>query len=87
MPDVGALHSQKAAILNECRGPLWASLRHGVQPMFHTQPLIHYAKTINEAVDQLLVNLQGFAESGKEVNIVQQLSQLTMQVIGAAAFG
>lgn len=70
-----------------CRGPLWASLRHGVQPMFHAQPLAAYAKTINGAVDQLLHNLQLVSESGKEVDIVQQLSQLTMQVIGAAAFG
>lgn len=69
------------------RGPLWASLRHGVQPMFHTKPLTAYAKTINEAVDQLLDNLNSVAESSSEVNIVQQMSQLTMQVIGAAAFG
>ena len=55
--------------------------------MFHTQPLAAYAKTINKAVDQLLDNLKAVAESSSEVNIVQQMSQLTMQVIGAAAFG
>lgn len=70
-----------------CRGPLWATLRGAVQPMFHTKPLMAYAETINEAVDQLLDNLKSVAESGSEVNIVQQMSQLTMQVIGAAAFG
>lgn len=58
-----------------------------MQPMFHTQPLTAYAETINEAVDQLLDNLKAVADSGTDVNIVQQLSQLTMQVIGAAAFG
>ena len=70
-----------------CRGPLWATLRHGVQPMFHTQPLTAYDKKINKAVDQLLDNLKLVAVSGSEVNLVQQLSQLTMQVIGAAALG
>ena len=70
-----------------CSGPLWATLRHNVQPMFHTHPLTAYAETINEAVDQLLDNLNVVADSGTDVNLVQQLSQLTMQVIGAAAFG
>ncbi|KAL3136633.1 hypothetical protein ABBQ38_005874 [Trebouxia sp. C0009 RCD-2024] len=83
----GSAQQAEQSMMSFTTGPLWATLRGAVQPMFHTKPLMAYAETINEAVDQLLDNLKSVAESGSEVNIVQQMSQLTMQVIGAAAFG
>ena len=55
--------------------------------MFHSHSLQAYAATINQAVDQLLTNLQAVAASGKQVDILLQLSQLTMQVVGFAAVG
>ncbi|KAL3139153.1 hypothetical protein ABBQ32_005937 [Trebouxia sp. C0010 RCD-2024] len=69
------------------RGSFWGSLRAGVQPMFHSTHLTTYAETINQAVDDLAVNLDKIAEAGEEVDIFRQLGRLTMQVIGAAAFG
>ena len=70
-----------------CRGHLWGSLRAGVQPMFHSKQLNQYADIINTAVDSLLANLSTVAKSGKEVDIMQQLGQMTLQITGAAAFG
>ena len=70
-----------------CRGSFWGSLRAGVQPMFHSTHLNTYAETINQAVDDLAVNLDKIAEAGEEVDIFRQLGRMTMQVIGAAAFG
>lgn len=55
--------------------------------MFHTNNLSAYASTINQSVDQLIRNLKAAAVAGKEVNIMQQLGQMTLQVTGAAAFG
>ena len=55
--------------------------------MFHSTHLTTYAETINQAVDDLAVNLDKIAEAGEEVDIFRQLGRLTMQVIGAAAFG
>ena len=55
--------------------------------MFHSQSLQAYAGTINQALDQLVSSLKAVASSGHPVDILQQLSQLTMQVIGTAAFG
>ena len=70
-----------------CRGSFWGSLRAGVQPMFHSTHLNTYTETINQAVDDLAVNLDKVAEAGEEVDIFRQLGRMTMQVIGAAAFG
>ena len=55
--------------------------------MFHSTHLNTYAETINQAVDDLTVNLDKIAEAGEEVDIFRQLGRMTMQVIGAAAFG
>lgn len=69
------------------RGAFWGSLRAGVQPMFHSHHLATYAETINQAVDDVIVNLDQLAESGEQVDMFRQLGRMTMQVIGAAAFG
>lgn len=58
-----------------------------MQPMFHTNHLHEYADTINTAVDALTVNLDDFGRNGKQTDIYRHLGRLTMQVIGAAAFG
>ena len=70
-----------------CSGSFWGSLRAGVQPMFHSQHLATYGQTINQAVDDFIVNLDKLAESGEQVDMFRQLGRMTMQVIGAAAFG
>ena len=70
-----------------CRGSFWGSLRAAVQPMFHSTHLNAYSETINQAVDDLAVNLDKIAKAGEEVDIFRQLGRMTMQVIGAAAFG
>lgn len=55
--------------------------------MFHSTHLNTYAGTINKALDDFTVNLDGFAKSGEQVDMFRQLGRMTMQVIGAAAFG
>lgn len=82
-------HAQEAARSSMiiAKSPLWGSLRAGAQPLFHTHSLSAYAATINRSVEQLIANLKAAAVEGKEVNIMQQLGQMTLQVTGAAAFG
>ena len=55
--------------------------------MFHSHNLAAYASTINRAVEQLIANLKVAASEGRQVDILQQLGQMTLQVTGAAAFG
>ncbi len=55
--------------------------------MFHNKNLISYAETINQTVDDLIESLKSVAKTGAEVDMRQQLGRMTMQVIGAAAFG
>ena len=73
--------------LPQCWSPLCGSLRAGAQPMFHSHNLAAYASTINRAVEQLIANLKVAASEGRQVDILQQLGQMTLQVTGAAAFG
>ena len=76
-----------SARLADHRGAFWGSLRAGVNPMFHSSHLTTYAGTINKALDDFTVNLDGFAKTGEQVDMFRQLGRMTMQVIGAAAFG
>ena len=69
------------------RGALWSSLRAAVQPMFHSNHLEAYASTINQAVSALMLNLDEAVELGQQVDIYRHFGRVTMQVIGAAAFG
>ena len=62
----------------------FVGLPSGAQPMFHSHQLSQYAAIINTAVDSLIGKLSSVARSGKEVDIMQQLGQMTMQVTGAA---
>lgn len=55
--------------------------------MFHSDHLSQYSPIINAAVDGLIGTLSAIAKSGKEVDIMQHLGQMTIQVTGAAAFG
>ena len=63
-----------------CRGQYWASLRAGVQPMFHSASLATYDSLINTALDDLLRNLDAFAAQGQMVDMHRQLGNMTMQV-------
>ena len=69
------------------RGALWARLRQGAHPMFHSQALASYGQTINTALEQMFSNLQSAATSNAQVDVLQQVSAMIMQVIGVAAFG
>ena len=55
--------------------------------MFHSHNLKEYTSITNQAAEQLISNLQVAASSGKPVDILQQLGQMTMRVLGVAAFG
>lgn len=55
--------------------------------MFHNDNLKEYAGIINQAVDDLINNLRAAAKTGEQVDMHGQLGRLTMQIIGAAAFG
>ncbi len=55
--------------------------------MFYSDNLKEYAGIINQAVDDLINNLRAAAKTGEQVDMHGQLGRLTMQVIGAAAFG
>ncbi len=70
-----------------CRGSYWGSLRAAAQPMFHNNNLAAYAGVINQAVNDLISNLQSAAKTGEQIDMHQQLGRMTMQVVGEAAFG
>ena len=55
--------------------------------MLYTQSLSAYATIINRSVEQLIANLKMAAAAGREVDVMQQLGQMTLEITAAAAFG
>ena len=77
-PELGS--SAGSSLVCACRGQYWASLRAGVQPMFHSASLATYDPVINTALDDLLRNLDAVAAQGQLVDMHRLLGNMTMQV-------
>lgn len=68
-------------------GSAWHTLRSAWQPAFSPTALSSYLPAIHSAADALLYRLRGPAHSGEEVELAGLLTQLTMDVVGQAAYG
>jgi cytochrome P450 len=68
-------------------GDLWRRQRRMVQPMFHRRVIERYADVIDELVDARLERWEGFAARGEPIDVTDEMSQLTLDVILRAIFG
>jgi cytochrome P450 len=68
-------------------GELWRSQRAMMQPMFQRRTLASFAGFIAAANDRLLARWERRAQAGEPVNITDELSALTLEVILRAIFG
>lgn len=65
-------------------GPRWLKRRRQVQPAFRERTLQQLVEVVNEASDQLLVDWEQQRHAGEVVEIVAEMQQLTLSVIGHA---
>jgi len=69
------------------RGTEWRDVRAAWQPMFFTGSLENYVPVFERAASLLAEELSWAAAKGEAVNIHSLIQDMTMDVIGRAAFG
>lgn len=67
-------------------GPKWARSRRLLTPAFHFDILKPYQRIYNEAADELLANIDKFAQSGESFELFQLISYYTLDVMLRCAF-
>jgi cytochrome P450 len=68
-------------------GELWRRQRRMIQPMFHRRVTERFATVIERAIDERLERWQGFADRGEPVDVTDEMSGLTLEIILRAIFG
>jgi cytochrome P450 len=68
-------------------GDFWRTQRYMMQPMFHRRVLTRFATLIAEANDRLLARWDASAQRGEPVNVTDDISALTLEVILGSIFG
>ena len=68
-------------------GEKWRTQRRIAQPAFHRNHLAAMTDAIVEAVDAMLLRWERSADSGKEFDLQNETSQLTLDVIGRTLAG
>ncbi|HEX4023335.1 MAG TPA: cytochrome P450 [Steroidobacteraceae bacterium] len=68
-------------------GEFWRSQRYLMQPMFHRRVITQFAAVIAAANEQLLARWEQRAAAGELINVTDEMSELTLEVILRAVFG
>jgi len=68
-------------------GDTWRRQRRMIQPFFHKRAVERFASRIAGCVDRRLQLWEPLAASGAPVDITEQMSELTLDIIVAAIFG
>jgi enediyne biosynthesis protein E7 len=68
-------------------GDLWARQRTMMQPMFHRRVIAQFAAGIATANDALLARWQGCADRGEPVNVTEDMSTMTLDIVLRAILG
>jgi cytochrome P450 len=68
-------------------GELWQRQRRMMQPLFHRRVVTQFARVIGEANDRLIAQWEGKAARGEVVNITEEMSELTLEIVLRSIFG
>jgi enediyne biosynthesis protein E7 len=68
-------------------GDLWRTQRYMMQPLFHRRVITQFASMIDTANDRLLARWRRHAASGELINVTDEMSEITLEVILRAIFG
>ena len=68
-------------------GELWQCQRQMMQPFFHRRVVAQFASAINQANDRLLAEWETKAIRGEVVNITEEMSELTLEIVLRSVFG
>jgi cytochrome P450 len=68
-------------------GEFWRAQRYMIQPMFHRRVITRFAAMMAASNEQLLARWEQRAARGELINVTDEMSELTLEVILRAVFG
>ena len=68
-------------------GDFWRRQRYMMQPMFHRRVITEFARVIDAANERFLARWEVQAERGESVNVTDDMSALTLDIVLRAVFG
>ncbi|MFO1466512.1 MAG: cytochrome P450 [Steroidobacteraceae bacterium] len=68
-------------------GAFWRRQRRMMQPAFHRRIIAQFAGLIGEMNEKCAARWQGFADRGEPVNITEDTSELTLEIVLRSIFG
>src|SRR5215475_6946975 len=68
-------------------GELWRRQRYMMQPLFHSRVITEFAGLIAQANDSWIERWEGLARRGELVNLTDEMSELTLEIVLRSIFG
>ncbi|MGB6449966.1 MAG: cytochrome P450 [Steroidobacteraceae bacterium] len=68
-------------------GELWRRQRYMMQPLFHRRVITEFARVIGEANDRFIERWETLCQRGERVNVTDEMSELTLDVVLRSIFG
>jgi cytochrome P450 len=68
-------------------GEYWRRQRYMMQPMFHRRVITEFARVIDTANDGFIARWEAQAARGERVNVTDDMSELTLDIVLRAVFG
>lgn len=68
-------------------GEFWKRQRYMMQPMFHRRVITQFADTIDAENERLIARWEAQAARGEKVNVTDDMSELTLQIVLRSIFG
>jgi len=68
-------------------GELWKRQRYMMQPLFHRRVITEFAEVIAQANDRFIARWAGLARAGELINLTDEMSELTLEIVLRSIFG
>lgn len=68
-------------------GELWRRQRYMMQPMFHRRVIGSFARLIDQANDRFIERWEAQSQRGEPVNLTDEMSSLTLEIVLRSIFG
>jgi len=68
-------------------GELWKHQRYMMQPLFHRRVIGAFAQLIAQANDRCIARWEGQAGAGELINLTDEMSELTLEIVLRSIFG
>jgi enediyne biosynthesis protein E7 len=68
-------------------GELWRTQRYLMQPLFHRRVVARFGELLDAITERLIARWDGYLARGEQVNVTDEMSEVTLEFILRAIFG